>query len=78
MDVPGPTARQLAQHLQTLREAAGLSVAQLAERADLRVDRVVMLESGAVDPGLDELTQYALGLGMTLSVVFRLWERALN
>ncbi|HLT35760.1 MAG TPA: helix-turn-helix transcriptional regulator [Enhygromyxa sp.] len=78
MDAPGPTPRQLAKHLQRLREAAGLSVIQFAERAEISVERVVMLESGAVDPDMHELAKYARGLGMTMSVVFRLWERALN
>ncbi len=74
----GPSAAQIAQHLQRLRESAGLSIPELAERAELGVDRVVMLESGAVEPDMDELTRYAAGLGYQLSVLFRLWERGLN
>ncbi len=78
MAAQGPTAAQLGRHLQELREAAGMTIPELAQRAQMPVDRVVMLESGVVDPHCDELMEYALGLGIRLSVVFRLWERALN
>lgn len=74
----GPTAQQLAEHLQKLREAAGLTVEQLAARAGLDRDRVILIESGTVDQGLEELTLYAHGLGMRLSTVFRLWEQSMN
>jgi transcriptional regulator with XRE-family HTH domain len=77
-DELGPTPQQLARHLQNLREAAGLSIEQLAERGGLSLDRAVMIESGATDPGLEELTQYAKGLGIPLSVVFRTWEHKLT
>ena len=78
MDLPGPTAAQLAQHLEGLRNAAGLSVPEFAERAELSIERVIMLESGTIDQALDELRKYARGLGMTLGVVFRLWEQSRN
>ncbi|MFO7562213.1 MAG: helix-turn-helix transcriptional regulator [Enhygromyxa sp.] len=74
----GPTALQLAGHLQRLREAAGLSIERLAERGEIALERVVLLESGAIDPSLDDLERYALGLGMPLSIVFRKWEHRLN
>jgi transcriptional regulator with XRE-family HTH domain len=69
-----PTPQQLGRHLEGLREAAGLTVEQLAERAALPLDRVLLIELGAVDPGLEELTKYARGLNMPLSKVFRSWE----
>ena len=78
MTAPGPTQSQLAWHLQGLREAAGMSITTLAEWAGLAVERVVMLESGAIDPSLDDLERYALGLNLPLSVVFRKWEHRLN
>jgi len=78
MDLPGPTPAQLARHLEGLRNAAGLSVVELAERAELPVERVIMLESGAIDPIVTDLNRYARGLGMTLGVVFRLWEQSRN
>lgn len=74
----GPTPEQLARHLQKLREAAGLTPEQVAERSGLSLERVVLIESGAIDQGLEEVTRYASALGMPLSVVFRLWERSLN
>jgi transcriptional regulator with XRE-family HTH domain len=77
-DELGPTPQQLARHLQNLREAAGLTIDQLAERGGLSRDRVLMIESGTTDPGLEELTQYANGLGTPLSVIFRSWEQKLN
>jgi transcriptional regulator with XRE-family HTH domain len=77
-DELGPTPQQLARHLQNLREDAGLTIEQLAERGGLSLDRALMIESGTTDPGLEELTQYARGLGIPLSVVFRTWEQTLN
>jgi transcriptional regulator with XRE-family HTH domain len=77
-DELGPTPQQLGQHLENLRVGAGLTVEQLAERAGLALDRVLLIESGAIDPGLEELTLYARGLNMALSRVFRVWERKLN
>ncbi|HLT35759.1 MAG TPA: helix-turn-helix domain-containing protein [Enhygromyxa sp.] len=74
----GPNAQQLAEHLRNLREAEGLTIDQLAQRAGLARDRVILIESGTIDQGLEELTQYAFGLGVRLSAVFRLWEQKLN
>ena len=78
VDERGPNAQQLAEHLQKLREAAGLTIEQLAERAGLERDRVILIESGTIDQDLEELTSYAHGLGMRLSTVFRLWEQSMN
>ncbi len=51
---------------------------QLAKRSGLDRDRVVLIESGTIDPGVEEVSQYAAGLGMPLSAVFAAWERDLN
>ena len=48
-DELGPTPQQLARHLQSLREAAGLTIEQLAERGGLSIDRALMIESGELE-----------------------------
>lgn len=73
-DVPGPTPQQLGRHLQSLREAAGLTPEQLARRAGLPVDRVELIEGGTVPQDLEELSNYARALGIPLSEVFRQLE----
>ncbi|MFO7562212.1 MAG: helix-turn-helix transcriptional regulator [Enhygromyxa sp.] len=78
VDERGPTPQQLAEHLQNMREDAGLSIEELARRAGLERDRVILIESGAIAQDLEELTRYAHGLGVPLSVVFRRWEHGLN
>jgi transcriptional regulator with XRE-family HTH domain len=78
MNPPGPTPEQLARHLQKLREQGSMTIEQLAERSGLALDRVIMIESGTVDQSVEEVAQYAMGLGMNLSEVFRSWERGLN
>jgi len=78
MTAPGPTPRQLAAHLQKLREDAKVTIEQLAERSGLPIDRVILIESGAVDQNVEEVARYAMGLGLNLSNVFRSWERGLN
>jgi transcriptional regulator with XRE-family HTH domain len=78
MSPPGPTAEQLGRHLQALREGAGLSIPELAQRGEIAVERVVMIENGLVDPTLNDLERLALGLNLPLSVLFRKWEHRLN
>ena len=78
MSASGPTPRQLADHLQKLRDDAGVTLEQLAQRSGLPLDRVILIESGTIDQAVEEVAQYALGLGMNLSAVFGLWERGLN
>jgi len=61
-----------------LREDAKVTIEQLAERSGLPIDRVILIESGAVDQNVEEVARYAMGLGLNLSNVFRSWERGLN
>ena len=77
-DELGPTPQQLGRHLEELRQTAGLTIEQLAERAGLPVGRVALIESGEIDPGLEELTHYARALGLSMAKVFHSWERKLN
>jgi transcriptional regulator with XRE-family HTH domain len=77
-DELGPNQQQLAEHLLRLREAAGLSIEQLAARAGLNRDRVILIESGTIAQDIEELARYAHGLGMPLSAVFGSWEQSLN
>lgn len=58
-------ARAISTRLRTLRESAGLSQAELAERADLSVAQVVKLEQGGkVHPRTSKILVLARALGI--------------
>jgi transcriptional regulator with XRE-family HTH domain len=52
--------------LQTVRESRGLSVEQLADRADLKAVVIGQIESGALIPSLGPLIRIARALGVRL------------
>lgn len=66
-------ARELGQRLRERREQLGLSVRELAERAETTHTTVVRLEQGAYDaPAPDKLSRIADALGLNLADVFAL------
>lgn len=66
-------AQELGQRLRERREQLGLSVRELAERADTTHTTVVRLEQGAYDaPAPDKLSRIAEALGLNLADVFAL------
>lgn len=55
--------------IKAAREAAGLTLAQVAARCKLRVDTLSRLESGKVlNPTVDTLAKYAAAVGYTLNL----------
>ena len=68
-------AQELGQRLRERREQLGLSIRELAERADTTHTTVVRLEQGAYDaPAPDKLSRIAEALGLSLADVFALAE----
>jgi len=64
-----PTARQFAKRLRALREAAGQSQGDLADRASLSRTYLNQLEAGKRDPSLSTLTRLARALGVKLEAL---------
>ncbi len=50
----------------SIRESRSMSIAQLAERADLAPELVAQIESGALIPSLSPLIRIARSLGVRL------------
>lgn len=66
-------ARELGQRLRQRREQLGLSLRDLAERADTTHTTIVRLEQGAYDaPAPDKLSRIAEALGLSLADVYAL------
>jgi transcriptional regulator with XRE-family HTH domain len=56
----------LGEKVRSIRESRSMSVAQLAERADLAPELVAQIESGALIPSLSPLIRIARSLGVRL------------
>lgn len=61
---------RLAHRIRELREASGLSQAQLAERIATKQPSIARIESGRMLPRLDVLQRIASALGLRLSIDF--------
>ncbi len=61
---------KLAHRIRELREAKGLSQAQLAEMIETKQPSIARIESGRALPRLDLLTRIASALGMRLTIDF--------
>ena len=64
-----PTARQFGRRLRVLREEAGKSQGDLADRAGLSRTYLNQLEAGRRDPSLSTLTRLARALGVKLEAL---------
>ncbi len=64
----------LGRAFRTLREKAGLSQEELAERAELPAAELRRVEAGEVEADWGTLRHLAYGLGTSLAEVFRLAE----
>jgi len=64
----------LGRAIRTLRENAGLSEEELAERAELPLAELRRVEAGEVEADWGTLRHLAYGLGTGLAEVFRLAE----
>lgn len=70
------SAFELAEQVRQLREAKGLSQAELARRIGSTQPSVARLEAGGVAPTIETLERIAAALGLHLAVSFS--ERSLN
>ena len=57
--------------MRELRKSKGLSLKQLADKADCSSSYLSMVENGKVDPGISRLKRIADGLGVTLVDLFQ-------
>jgi hypothetical protein len=73
--LPGPSEAQLGHLLRTLRCMQGLEIDQLARRSGLDVDVIDALEHGRHGADVATLRRVAIGLGMSVGLIFTLWER---
>ena len=64
--------------IRELREEAGLTQEELAERVGTTFTRIGLLERGAVDPRFTTLSRVAKGLGVGMVRLSERFERALE
>lgn len=60
-----PTARQMGKTVRQIRQAKGLSQAELAKRAGLSREYINKIEAGKYDPPLSTINALAEALGVT-------------
>lgn len=63
--------KQLGQHLVKLREAKGLTAAELARLCYLERSSIARLETGRTNPSLFIIKKLAVGLGVDLEEFFK-------
>ncbi len=70
--------RQLARRIRTLREARGLTQADLAARIGTTQSAIARLESGRTTPTLEILQKIASSMGMRVTVGFSRVEAGID
>ena len=70
-----PLHQALGEAIAQLREEAGLTLEQLADKADMRFQLVSDLERGTTNPMLTTLARISAGLGIELSDLVERTER---
>ena len=66
-----PLALRVGAAIRRLRSAQGLTLADVAERADISQAMLSRLETGAVSPSLDTLAAVAKAIGAEIATLFR-------
>lgn len=61
---PGPSGGAFGERLRELREAAGLSQAELARRTGIAQQSIAVWEAGKSDPGWSKVMKLAEALGV--------------
>ena len=61
--------RQLIQSLKDARESQGLSLEEVAYRMGITMNRLVLIESGNIDPTLSEVGRYASCIDRKVSFI---------
>jgi transcriptional regulator with XRE-family HTH domain len=64
------TADQVGQRLRSIRKARKLSIRALAERSDLSVNTLSLIENGKTSPSVSTLYQLAKGLKVPITIFF--------
>jgi len=64
------TTKKVGQRLRSIRKACNLSIRALAERSDLSVNTLSLIENGKTSPSVNTLYQLAKGLKVPISVFF--------
>lgn len=62
-----PASEVVGRRIRALRRAAGWTLEDLAERADLHPNFLGLLERGRKNPSIDVVSRVALGLGVELA-----------
>ncbi|WP_334108517.1 helix-turn-helix domain-containing protein [Methylobacillus sp.] len=68
---PKPLGKHLGNAIKEIRQQHGLTIADVAERANISRGMLSKIENGLVSTSLDTLEQLANSLGVTLSRLFR-------
>ena len=64
------TTKQVGQRLRSIRKARNLSIRALADRSDLSVNTLSLIENGKTSPSVNTLYQLAKGLKVPITVFF--------
>jgi transcriptional regulator with XRE-family HTH domain len=64
------TTKQVGQRLRSIRKARNLSIRALADRSDLSVNTLSLIENGRTSPSVNTLYQLAKGLKVPITVFF--------
>jgi transcriptional regulator with XRE-family HTH domain len=70
-DSRGPTNEQVGRKLAALRQVIGLDIPALAARAQLDAETIAAIEAGTRSVTVDELTDLAFALGVTMTSIVR-------
>jgi transcriptional regulator with XRE-family HTH domain len=70
-DSRGPTDEQVGRKLAALRQVMGLDIPALAARAQLDAETIATIEAGTRSVTVDELTDLAFALGVTMTSIVR-------
>jgi transcriptional regulator with XRE-family HTH domain len=70
-DSRGPTDEQVGRKLAALRQVMGLDIPALAARAQLDAETIAAIEAGTRSVTVDELTDLAFALGVTMTSIVR-------
>jgi transcriptional regulator with XRE-family HTH domain len=70
-DSRGPTDEQVGAKLAALRQVMALDIPALAARAQLDAETIAAIEAGTRSATVDELTDLAFALGVTMTSIVR-------
>jgi DNA-binding XRE family transcriptional regulator len=74
-DPRGPTDEEVGRKLAALRQVMGLDIPRLAARAHLDAETITAIEAGVHSATVDELSDLAHALGITITSIFRRFDQ---